>query len=103
MHGDLPQQIWAKTKGRTRRNLAIGLIVIVVGAADKTGVAYNCFYGRIELGAIALVLRLQIHQRNFIATIGNFRPHGLAHDIRPSRLWRSPKPIVTGRPVAIDS
>ena len=33
MHGDLPQQIWAKTKGRTRRNLAIGLIVIVVGAA----------------------------------------------------------------------
>ena len=23
MHGELPKQIWAKTKGRTRRNLAI--------------------------------------------------------------------------------
>jgi len=33
MHGDLPKQIWAKTKGRTRRNLAIGLILVVVGAA----------------------------------------------------------------------
>jgi multidrug efflux system membrane fusion protein len=33
MHGELPKQIWAKTKGRTRRNLAFGLIFIVVGAA----------------------------------------------------------------------
>ena len=33
MHGELPKQIWAKTKGRTRRNLAIVLIVIVVAAA----------------------------------------------------------------------
>jgi multidrug efflux system membrane fusion protein len=33
MHGELPKQIWARTKGRTRRNLAIGLVVIVLGAA----------------------------------------------------------------------
>lgn len=33
MHGELPKQIWAKTKGRTRRNLAIGLILVVVGGA----------------------------------------------------------------------
>jgi multidrug efflux system membrane fusion protein len=33
MHGELPKQIWAKTKGRTRRNLAIGVIVIVAAAA----------------------------------------------------------------------
>jgi multidrug efflux system membrane fusion protein len=33
MHGELPKQIWAKTKGRTRRNLAIVLIVIAVAAA----------------------------------------------------------------------
>jgi multidrug efflux system membrane fusion protein len=33
MHGELPKQIWAKTKGRTRRNLAIGIIVIVAAAA----------------------------------------------------------------------
>jgi multidrug efflux system membrane fusion protein len=33
MHGELPKQIWAQTKGRTRRNLAIGLIVIVLAAA----------------------------------------------------------------------
>jgi membrane fusion protein, multidrug efflux system len=33
MHGELPKQLWAKTKGRTRRNLAIGAIVIVVAAA----------------------------------------------------------------------
>jgi membrane fusion protein, multidrug efflux system len=33
MHGELPKQLWAKTKGRTRRNLAIGAIVIVAGAA----------------------------------------------------------------------
>ena len=33
MHGELPKQIWAKTKGRTRRNLAFGLIFIVVGVA----------------------------------------------------------------------
>jgi multidrug efflux system membrane fusion protein len=30
MHGELPKQIWAKTQGRSRRNLAIGLIVIVL-------------------------------------------------------------------------
>ena len=33
MHGELPKQIWAKTKGRTRRNLAIVLIVVAVAAA----------------------------------------------------------------------
>ena len=33
MHGELPKQIWAKTNGRTRRNLAIVLIVIAVAAA----------------------------------------------------------------------
>ena len=33
MHGELPKQIWAKTKGRTRRNLAIVLIVVSVAAA----------------------------------------------------------------------
>jgi multidrug efflux system membrane fusion protein len=33
MHGELPKQIWAKAKARTRRNVAIGLIVIVVAAA----------------------------------------------------------------------
>src|SRR5476651_754043 len=33
MHGELPKQIWAKTKGRTRRNLAIMLIVVAVAAA----------------------------------------------------------------------
>jgi multidrug efflux system membrane fusion protein len=33
MHGELPKQIWAKTKGRTRRNLTIVLIVIAVAAA----------------------------------------------------------------------
>jgi membrane fusion protein, multidrug efflux system len=33
MHGDLPKQIWAKTKGRTRRNLAIGVILVVIGGA----------------------------------------------------------------------
>lgn len=33
MHGELPKQIWAKTQGRTRRNLAIVLVVIVVAAA----------------------------------------------------------------------
>ena len=33
MHGELPKQIWAKAKMRTRRNLAIGLIVIAVAAA----------------------------------------------------------------------
>lgn len=30
MHGELPKQIWVKTQGRSRRNLAIGLIVIVL-------------------------------------------------------------------------
>ena len=30
MHGELPKQIWAKTKGRTRRNMAIVLILIAV-------------------------------------------------------------------------
>ena len=33
MHGELPKQIWAKTKGRTRRNLAVVLIVVAVAAA----------------------------------------------------------------------
>jgi len=33
MHGELPKQMWARTKGHTRRNLAIGLIVIVLAAA----------------------------------------------------------------------
>jgi membrane fusion protein, multidrug efflux system len=33
MHGELPKQIWARTKGHTRRNLAIGLIVIVLAVA----------------------------------------------------------------------
>jgi multidrug efflux system membrane fusion protein len=33
MHGEFPKQIWARTKGRTRRNLAIGLVVILLGAA----------------------------------------------------------------------
>jgi multidrug efflux system membrane fusion protein len=33
MHGELPKQIWARTKGRTRRNLAIGLIVVVLAVA----------------------------------------------------------------------
>ncbi len=33
MHGELPKQIWAKTKGRTRRNVAILVILIAVGAA----------------------------------------------------------------------
>src|SRR4029077_7917465 len=33
MHGELPKQLWAKTKGRTRRNLAVGAIVIVAAAA----------------------------------------------------------------------
>jgi multidrug efflux system membrane fusion protein len=33
MHGELPKQIWARTKGRTRRNLAIGLVVILLGVA----------------------------------------------------------------------
>ncbi|MGH6664225.1 MAG: efflux RND transporter periplasmic adaptor subunit, partial [Pseudolabrys sp.] len=33
MHGELPKQIWAKTQGRTRRNLAIVIIVLVVAAA----------------------------------------------------------------------
>ena len=33
MHGELPKEIWAKTSTRNRRYLAIGLIVIVVGAA----------------------------------------------------------------------
>jgi multidrug efflux system membrane fusion protein len=33
MHGELPKQIWAQTKGHSRRNLAIGLIVIVLIAA----------------------------------------------------------------------
>ena len=33
MHGELPKQIWAKTKGRTRRNLAVMLIVVAVAAA----------------------------------------------------------------------
>ena len=33
MHGELPKQIWVKTKGRTRRNLAIGLVILAVGAA----------------------------------------------------------------------
>src|SRR5664279_1858460 len=33
MHGELPKQIWAKTKGRIRRNLAIVLIVVAVAAA----------------------------------------------------------------------
>ena len=33
MHGEAPKQIWAKTKGRTRRNLAILLVLIAVGAA----------------------------------------------------------------------
>ena len=33
MHGELPKQIWAKAKTRTRRNLAIGLLVIAVAAA----------------------------------------------------------------------
>src|SRR5664280_2421574 len=32
-HGELPKQIWAKTKGRTRRNLAVVLIVVAVAAA----------------------------------------------------------------------
>jgi multidrug efflux system membrane fusion protein len=30
MHGDLPRQIWAKTSRRNRRQLAIGLLVVVV-------------------------------------------------------------------------
>jgi multidrug efflux system membrane fusion protein len=33
MHGELPKQMWAKTKGPTRRNLAIVLIVVAVAAA----------------------------------------------------------------------
>jgi membrane fusion protein, multidrug efflux system len=33
MHGELPKQIWAKTKGRTRRNLAIVLVILAVCAA----------------------------------------------------------------------
>ena len=33
MHGELPKQIWAKTQGRTRRNLAIVLILIAAAAA----------------------------------------------------------------------
>ena len=33
MHGELPKQIWAKTKGRTRRNIAIVLILIAVAGA----------------------------------------------------------------------
>jgi multidrug efflux system membrane fusion protein len=33
MHGELPKQIWAKTQGRTRRNLAIVLVLIAVAAA----------------------------------------------------------------------
>jgi multidrug efflux system membrane fusion protein len=33
MHGELPRQIWAKTQGRTRRNLAIVLVLIAVAAA----------------------------------------------------------------------
>ncbi len=33
MHGELPKQIWARTKGRTRRNLAIVLVIVAVGAA----------------------------------------------------------------------
>src|SRR5512146_1162299 len=33
MHGELPKQIWAKTEGRTRRNLAIGLVILAAGAA----------------------------------------------------------------------
>ena len=33
MHGELPKQIWAKTKGRARRNLAIVLVILAVCAA----------------------------------------------------------------------
>jgi multidrug efflux system membrane fusion protein len=33
MHGELPKQIWAKTSGRNRRILAIGLIVILTVVA----------------------------------------------------------------------
>src|SRR3974390_3122588 len=33
MHGELPKQIWAKTHGRSRRNLAIALVMVAVGAA----------------------------------------------------------------------
>ena len=33
MHGELPKQIWAKTHGRRRRNLAIVLVMVAVGAA----------------------------------------------------------------------
>ena len=33
MHGEAPKKIWAKTKGRTRRNLATVIIVLVVAAA----------------------------------------------------------------------
>src|SRR5579864_8496122 len=33
MHGEAPKQLWAKTKGRTRRNLAVVIIVLVIVAS----------------------------------------------------------------------
>src|SRR5581483_2865626 len=76
---------------------------LVLGAADEARIAHHALHGGVEFRAMPLILLAQIDQRNEIRGRALFLGGPTAHAPSPKRLRRSPKPMVTGIPVAIDS